>query len=327
MRHIFIMAAAAWGCLGTMTAHDLESDGLYYNILPDGEAQVCNAPDGIRYIGDLIVPAVIFTEDGDFPVTGIASFTFMDCTELTGITLPESIRKIGERAFTSCISLKNITIPRGVRTIGERAFSGCTGITEVNFECESATMGEGAFENVSALTWVYITGTPTVGKGAFANCTSLEWVEIEQGIEMIGGRAFANCNSIRTVYAHSEWPPMISIDTFDSSTEATAELKVIAGAKGRYTMAAYWNRFGNISETTIFPVATDEIEILSPIVQGGKGMIFINAESGNYTVFDINGIRIGEFDAEIGRTGIAVEPGVYMVSGGTSSACTKVLVK
>lgn len=57
--------------------------------------------------------------------------TFSGCSNLTSITIGNSVTSIGESAFLDCSSLTSVTIPDGVTEIGRYAFSGCYRLIEV----------------------------------------------------------------------------------------------------------------------------------------------------------------------------------------------------
>ena len=57
---------------------------------------------------------------------------FFDCTNLESVTLPSSLKKIGECTFINCENLKDITIPKGIEVIDRSAFSGCKSLTEIS---------------------------------------------------------------------------------------------------------------------------------------------------------------------------------------------------
>ena len=46
-----------------------------------------------------------------------------------GITIPNSVTKIGNSAFEGCSSFTNITIPNSVTKIGDGAFYMCTSLS------------------------------------------------------------------------------------------------------------------------------------------------------------------------------------------------------
>lgn len=53
-------------------------------------------------------------------VTSIGDNAFLLCENLTDITIPDSVIRIGQRAFMGC-NLKTMTIGNGIKTIGDRA--------------------------------------------------------------------------------------------------------------------------------------------------------------------------------------------------------------
>ena len=58
---------------------------------------------------------------------------FRDCTNLIGITIPNSVTSIGYAAFFFCNSLTNIAIPDSVTNIGDEAFEGCERLKNVYY--------------------------------------------------------------------------------------------------------------------------------------------------------------------------------------------------
>ena len=68
---------------------------------------------------DIVIPSVI---EGK-PVTQIAAFGFNEHTGLTSVTIPESVRSIGNNAFASCRFLESVTISEGVKSIDVGAFA------------------------------------------------------------------------------------------------------------------------------------------------------------------------------------------------------------
>jgi hypothetical protein len=63
----------------------------------------------------------------------IPNSAFRGCKNLTSITIPDSVTRIGGDAFLGCSSLTSVTIPASVTSIWGGAFSGCTSLTSVTF--------------------------------------------------------------------------------------------------------------------------------------------------------------------------------------------------
>ena len=63
---------------------------------------------------------IVFDKD----LTWMGNATFWDCSNLTNITIPNSVRTIGDHAFSGT-SLESATIGSGISSIGEEAFVNC----------------------------------------------------------------------------------------------------------------------------------------------------------------------------------------------------------
>lgn len=242
----------------------------------------------------------------------ISSAAFSDCIQLQEITFPENLNVIEKRAFAGCTSLRKIDIPPLVAHIEERAFAGCQSIGTIAFKTGDLEIGEGGFENLPALKWLYFKGVTKIGEYAFSNCPELEWIEIEDNVEEIGSYAFTNCPKLLKLYSHSEWPPRITINTFDTSTEQQAELLVREDSKERYELAAYWNRFNHISETSQFPLAVESISADPMWISVEHGHIIIRSLGDKASVSDLTGRCI--FSGTPGELASRTIPkGIYIV--------------
>ena len=126
------------------SAYDVEVDGIYYNLVPNGNvAEVTNGAN--KYEGDITIPSSIKVNDTEYSVTSVGNSAFEDCISLTLITIPNSVTSIGGDAFYKCISLTSVTIPNSVTSIGRKAFSGCGSLTSITIPNSVTIIGGGTF--------------------------------------------------------------------------------------------------------------------------------------------------------------------------------------
>ena len=182
------------------------SQGLDYQMKDDGTLMV-------YYIGtctdrNIVIPKVYY----NLPITSIDAYAFSDSTEITSITIPNSITSIGEYAFWNCASLTSITIPNSVKSIGDYAFSSCTSLEGVIIPNSVTSIGDALFYNCTSLSsielgtgiteirGIYDSGYYGTGYfGMFGNCTSLTEIIIPNSVEIIGDGAFDSCTSLSSI--------------------------------------------------------------------------------------------------------------------------------
>lgn len=146
--------------------------------------------------GAVVIPEAI---DG-LPVTSIGGSAFSACTNLTQITIPNTVTNIGPSAFYWCIGLTNLVIPEGVISIGSSAFMSCNRLLSVVIPATVTTIGPSAFLACSRLDGVVIPDSVTsIGSYGFASCTSLSKLQLSRSQKDIAPATFANCSSLTTV--------------------------------------------------------------------------------------------------------------------------------
>ncbi len=119
------------------------------------------------------------------------------------VTLPSTLKGIGDSAFNGCFGLTSITLPEGLEIIGGNAFSN-TGLKSVVIPegtVASSANGNNIFES-AALESVEIYGDLSRdgnGWGHFAENKQLKNVIIGDKVTVIGKRWFANDAALETV--------------------------------------------------------------------------------------------------------------------------------
>ena len=133
-------------------------------------------------------------------VKTIGDNAFKGCSSLTSIEIPNSVTSIGDSAFSSCGSLTSITIPDSVTSIGSGAFYGCTLLTSIEIPNSVTSIGDSAFSSCGSLTSITIPNSVTsIGDWTFSGCDSLTSIMIPEGVTSISGWTFAGCNSLASI--------------------------------------------------------------------------------------------------------------------------------
>lgn len=130
----------------------------------DGWAEVRSAKAGLC---DLVIPEKL----GGITVARVGKEAFKG-SQLTSVTLPDTLYNIGEGAFASCEDLVSLRLPAGLRIIEKNAFHSC----------------------VSLKTVALPEGTAHLGAGAFCNCKLLESITIPASVQMIEADCFEGCS-------------------------------------------------------------------------------------------------------------------------------------
>ena len=146
---------------------------------------------------------------------------FSDCATLKSVTLPDTIKVIGDYALTRCAALTTIDWPASLTTIGSDAFAG-SGLIEAVLPNTVTKVGTGAFryckelvtfranDNITEipnrfmqdcpnLTDVYLGKVKSLGSEAFAECSSLVSIDLPETLQTIGDRAFQSCTALEGI--------------------------------------------------------------------------------------------------------------------------------
>lgn len=152
---------------------------------------------------DIVIPEVY----KDLPVTSIGYAAFYECSNLTSIVIPQSVRSIEKIAFLGCKNLTNVVIPKGVVSIGYAAFLGCYNLTDIVIPESVTSIGTSAFNGCISLTSIDIPeSVTTIDSFAFAHCSNLTSITIPNSVTSVGEYAFEGCSNL-TIYCEVSSKP------------------------------------------------------------------------------------------------------------------------
>ena len=133
-------------------------------------------------------------EINGFLVTSIGDYCFYECNEITSVTIPSSVIRIGRSAFENN-NFTSITIPDSVTSVGGRAFYGCDAITSVPAGIKN--IGTEAFYACQGLTSIVLPeGIQEIPFMSFGACDNLTSLTIPASVTSIGKHAFIYCNDL-----------------------------------------------------------------------------------------------------------------------------------
>lgn len=205
----------------------IKNDGIKYLVLNKDTLEVVSN----SYTGDVVIPETV-AAGNNFKVASIADNAFKNCTNLTSITIPSTVTKIGKDAFYGCSGLtkaefasieglmeisynnyasnplsyakhlyidnnevKDLVIPDGVTSIGDQFYT-CqfTSITIPNSVTKVANDAfKGSKNTLETLTY------DTDSLGDSFKYFSMKEVNIGNSVTQIAKNAFYGCSNLQSV--------------------------------------------------------------------------------------------------------------------------------
>jgi len=77
--------------------------------------------------------------------------TFINCTALESITIPDTVEEIGIRTFNSCTNLRSVTLGSGISEIPDYLFSCCYSLETLVIKSAVTSIGNFAFSEFPSL--------------------------------------------------------------------------------------------------------------------------------------------------------------------------------
>ena len=196
-------------CYSSELRQKISPSGIYYYESPHADYYI---PTSLK--------TVVLTDE-----TMIGRGAFYDCSGLTSVTIPNSVRSIESVAFSGCSGLTKVTIPQcvcssklstvfssayqnithveilsDVRQIGPSAFAGCDALMSVMIPNGVTSIGAFAFSGCGRLANVMIPDSViSIGDNAFYECSSLDSVTIPNGVKCVGTSTFFGCGGLANV--------------------------------------------------------------------------------------------------------------------------------
>ena len=265
-------------------------NGIYYKIISEEEQTVAVTFRGEtsttyenEYSGEIVIPETVTLNGKTYTVTEIGDEAFAICTELTSVTIPNSVKRVNSYAFYGCANLTSVTLPESYEYLGGLAFAYVPAFTSVTLPNTLTSMGYGVFKAcpnlyeikvAEGLDWLYsvdgalfyytmlvqypagktdsVYSIPdnviTIADYAFESCKNLTNIDIPESVTEIGYMAFYDCSALKSITCNATIPPTIEYAYVFYGIDVTIPLYVPAGCKSLYESTEVWKDFTNIIE-------------------------------------------------------------------------------
>lgn len=194
-------------CSLTVNAHDFEVDGIFYQIISEEDRTIAVTYEGTNkyspdsyYAGEIIIPEHVSYSGNEYTVTRIGERAFMNCDNLTSVSLPESIERIEDSAFSSCYDLTEIRMPSKANHIGSGAFNSCKQLEAIRIPEGVTILYYTTFWNCNNLKSIILPNSlTTIENGVFVECDSLSTIIFPESLVKIGNYTFGYCDALDSI--------------------------------------------------------------------------------------------------------------------------------
>ena len=124
---------------------------------------------------------------------------FCDCTCLTAVSLPQTLRTVGPQVFDGCCALSAIALPESVTSVASYAFSVCNSLTSLILPRSLTAIGAGAFMHSGITSLTLPPALTQIGPRAFTSCRELTSVTLPHALTTAGDEAFRDCARLSSV--------------------------------------------------------------------------------------------------------------------------------
>lgn len=198
---------------------------------------------------DVVIPPLYITDDYEcYPVREIEADAFRArYFDIAGVTIPSSVRVIGEYAFYNTPGIRRLKIGEGVREIRQWSFYNVVYLNSINIPDSVEFIGQQAFQSCTNAKSLYIgSGMKSIGYATFYRCESLESIMVAANLESIAKLSFAYCEACLEYdfTACTTVPQLADANAFES-INADCKIYVPAALLDEWKEATNWAEYAD----------------------------------------------------------------------------------
>lgn len=129
-------------------------------------------------------------------ITSITPTAFMSCTNLTSVSIADTVETIRASAFNGCSQLKQKIECKATKILSN-AFTE-SGITGITFDPRTTTLNNFVLSECTNITQVVIPDSVTAIGIGFATNSGLTSITIPDSVKKLGMNAFGSCSNLKT---------------------------------------------------------------------------------------------------------------------------------
>ena len=290
--------------------------------------------DGILYSADLKTlyeaPAKFKSEDYKVPAETetIYHYAFYECPDVQGITIPQTIKRIGVAALVNN-GMRQFTFPGNDKywlANGSLYYKATTKDGEQTVFMAHPSEAEGE----AIVTY----GTSFVSDYALAGCHKISSLRLPSTLLGMGAFVLSDCKELKDIYSYAIEPPILTEESLMGLDLPSVRLHVYPEAMQKYMNAPYWQLIQHGDDLT----GEEPMAIASPELQTTQlswnyqhdGMLHLESLSAatmEVALYSTDGLRLATLELAPHATAQLTLPtaGVYLLRStsiyGTSTEC------
>ncbi len=129
-----------------------------------------------------------------YTVTEIADDAFLSNTSIESVSVPGTVRTIGEAAFSECSGLKRVILHNGLTAIQDNAFAYCSSLESIELPATLEHIGRAAFTRSGLKSLDIPASVTSLGRNITLDCRNLKSIKVNSANKVFDSRK--NCNAI-----------------------------------------------------------------------------------------------------------------------------------